>query len=291
MISRATFSRSWRFFRSAKGSFALTVGALACGVALVAAIELVEKAVFRAFAETIDTAAGRAALQVTMEGEGLFPEEMKSLVDRVPGVEFSVAVLTGTAVTVDGPPELLTLHAFDILDEKALRVYGAGEGRVLEDALEFLNTAEAIIVTRAFAERRGLEHDQEIRLDTPTGRHAFRIGGIWEAAGIARAYGGNLIVQDILQAQEMFGRPGMIDRIDVVVDRGADPEEVAERLRKVLPSGLVVETPEQRKANLHAALRSMHLILRAVGLLALAAAFLIAFHRVGAGAGRRRSLT
>ena len=60
-----SFRMPWRFLRGSLGRWSLTVIALACGVGLVCAIELVSGAVFEAFAEIVDTMAGRSALQVT----------------------------------------------------------------------------------------------------------------------------------------------------------------------------------------------------------------------------------
>ena len=62
-----------RFLRGSGRRMSLTVAALACGVAMVSAIDLVNAAVLRAFTEVIDTMAGRAALSITAGEEGVFP--------------------------------------------------------------------------------------------------------------------------------------------------------------------------------------------------------------------------
>ena len=75
-----------RFLRGSYGRLVLSVVALACGVALVCALDLVNKAVLRAVLEIIDTMAGRAALQVSTGEGALFSEEVAEIVARVPGV-------------------------------------------------------------------------------------------------------------------------------------------------------------------------------------------------------------
>src|SRR5207247_7113400 len=77
-----------------------------------------------------------------------------------------------------------------------------------------------------------------------------------------------------------FTRPGLVNRVDVVVRRDADLERVADALRAVVPAGLAVETPAQRKVDLHKVMQSSRTLLRAVALLGLLAAFLIAFSRL-----------
>src|SRR5262249_50247250 len=100
--------------------------------------------------------------------------------------------------------------------------------------------------------------------------------------GIARAYGGSLVLMDLAAAQRVFARPGMVNRIDVVVARTADTPAVAAAVTAAVPAGIEVETPAQRKADVHAVMRSLQLLLQAVAAIALVAAFMIAFNRVTA---------
>ena len=60
-----SFRLPWDFLRGRAARSTLTILALASAVALVAAIELVRGAVLQAFTESVDTMAGRAALQLT----------------------------------------------------------------------------------------------------------------------------------------------------------------------------------------------------------------------------------
>src|SRR5262245_6195541 len=73
-----------RFVRGTHARLALTVTAIACGVALVCAIDLADRAVLHAFVQVADDAVGRVALQVRA-GEGApFPEEVVDTVGAVP---------------------------------------------------------------------------------------------------------------------------------------------------------------------------------------------------------------
>lgn len=271
----------WRFLRAGSGRLALTVAALACGVALVCAIDLVNRAVLRAFVEVVDTMAGRAALHVGAAGAPI----AESLVDRLAGVqglELAVPVVSGTAFTTDGSGELLTVHGVDIVNESAVRVYEARDagGLELDDALVFLNQLDSIVVTRRFAARRGLDIGDRIELLTPTGRRSFTVRGLLEPRGIAQAYGGNLIVMDLPAAQAAFLRPGMVNRIDLVVRPDAGVDSVAAAVAARLPAGVRVEAPGQRKADLHKVMASLDIMLDAISLIGLAAAFLIIFNRL-----------
>ena len=72
-----TFARMpRRFLRGGVGRMIFTVAAVACGVALVCAIDLVNRAVHAGFVEVIDTMAGRASLQVVAGDGALVPEDV-----------------------------------------------------------------------------------------------------------------------------------------------------------------------------------------------------------------------
>src|SRR6266403_1231057 len=122
-MTALSFRMPLRFLRGSAARWALTVIALACGVGLVCAIELVSGAVFQAFTEIVDTMAGRSALQVTGAEAGLFPEEIAAAVGAVPGVELAVPVVSAEAFTTDGSGEQLAVHGVDMTNDAAVRSY------------------------------------------------------------------------------------------------------------------------------------------------------------------------
>ena len=91
----------------------------------------------------------------------------------------SECVVSATAFTTDGSSVALTVQGIDIADDASVRTYDArADGGVrLEDPLEFLAQPDSVVLTRAFATRRGLRIGEQIDLDTPTGRQAMWPGG------------------------------------------------------------------------------------------------------------------
>lgn len=271
-----------RFLRRSWGRAASSVLALALGVGLVCALDLVNRAVLRAFVEIVDTMAGRASLQVTVDDGALFAEEVAANVAKVAGVERAVPIVAASAFTVDDRPQALTVQGFDLTDDGAARIYEPGEGHLagVEDPLVFLNQPDSILIVRELAQRHGLSEGSRIELDTPTGRRSFTVRGVLDPRGIGRAFGGGLVLMDLYAAEAVFARPGYINRVDIVVSRDAEVAAVARAIERLLPRGLRVETPAQRKADLNAVMLSLQMLLQALGLIALAAAFMIAFNRL-----------
>ncbi len=281
MISRIRLALC--FLRGQLGRLVLTIIALACGVALVFAIDVVNRAVLQAFVQVIDAMAGRAALQVSAGPDGLFAEDVARRVAAVDGVELAVPVVAATAFTADDEGELLTVHGIDITDDDAIRVYEPSDDRTgIDDTLVFLSQPDSVVVTRTFAARRGLRVNDALAVDTPTGRRVLVVRGVIEPEGIGRIQGGNLLIMDLLAAQQMFTRPGIVNRVDVVVRREREVAEVRRRIAGMLPAGLDVAPPVQRKVDLHRVMRSVQVLLEAVALLALVAAFLVVFNRLSA---------
>ncbi len=272
-----TFRMPRRFLRGNYARLTLTVLALACGVAQVAADDLTGRETLRAFVEIIDTVAGRASLQVSAGEGALFPEDVAATIAKVPGVELTVPVVSSTAFMADGSGELLTVQGMDITNEKAAAVYELrDEERGLDDPKLFL--PDAIVIPQTFADRRGLKLADAITIDTPRGQQRVTVRGLLDPKGLARIYGGNLLLMDMGNAQDMFGRAGFVNRVDVVVDRDGDVQRVARAIEAVLPTGLRVQPPSQRKADLQTVMRSFQVLLWALGLLGLIGSFLIAFN-------------
>jgi putative ABC transport system permease protein len=278
-----------RFLRGQYGRTALTVMAVALGVALVCALDVVSRSMQVAFEEIIDTMAGRAALEVTAGQDGLVQEDVAEKVGRVPGVELAVPVVNTTAFLTDGSGEALTVFGVDFLNKNALGVYEAlaSRGPLVEDSTRFLEDPRAVVLTQTFAKRRGLHKGDSLELDTPRGKKRFSILRLFEPQGVGRVYGGNLVMMDLDAAEEAFTQPQLVSRIDVVVGRQEDVAAVRSAIAAALPSGLKVTTPGQRKLDLQRVMRSLDVLLQAVGLIGLVIAYLVAFNGISSGFERR----
>src|SRR5437016_1893544 len=272
----ASLRMARRFTRGGAARLALTVLAVAWGVALVAGVCLANRAVLRAFVEVIDTMAGRAALEVVAGEGGLFPEDVAAAVGATPGVEAAAPCVKGAAFAEGGA--LLTVYGVDLTGDSTERVYGAR--LEVDDPLAFLARPDSIAVARSFAAKQGLRPGDRLELTTPAGRRAFTVRGLLDAGGVARAYAGNVAAMDLHAAEQLFTRRGFITGVDVVVAPEADVRRVAEAIARRLPAGLRVGATAERQADLRRVTESLRTALQALGLFGLVAAFLITFNRL-----------
>jgi len=279
-----TFAMAYAHVRAHRGRMALSVLAVALGVALVVAIRLMNAAVLASFLDTVDAVAGRAALTVSA-GEGLtFDETVVGRVAAVPGVALAVPLVRGVAFPDDGSGELLTVHGVDLTHEAAVRVYHRADDptAVIDDLLVFLAQPDSIVLGRAFATRRGLAVGSRLALVTPRGVRTFTVRGLLDAQGVARTLGGRLVVMDLFAAQQAFTAPGQVNQVDVVVEDGAAVDGVRAAIAAAVPAGLKVEEPTVRKAVIRKTVGGFQAMLTAFSLLAVVAGFVVCYSRLGA---------
>src|SRR5262249_5260496 len=185
------------------------------------------------------------------------------------GVKLAVPLVSGIAFPDDDSGELLTVHGVDFTHDADVRLYHEGDAdQILDDPIVFLNDPHSVVLTRQFAESRGLALGQVIRLITPTGVQRFTIRALLEARGLARALGGRLVVMDLYAAQRAFAADGRINQIDLVLDEGVDVDATKTLLASLLPAGLEIREPSMRKDVVRQSVAAFQSMLTAFGLLA-----------------------
>lgn len=282
MIAPASLRFAYRHFRASFWSMALSMIAVALGVALVVAVRLMNGTVLQGFLDTVDATAGRAALIVGGDEGTSFPDDIVARVAAVPGVRLAVPLVRGVTFPNDDSGELLTVHGVDLANDDAVRVYHvqSESDAIVEDLVEFLNQPDSILLGRQFAESRNLSVGASIELVTPVGVRPFTVRGLLDPQGTARVLQGRLVVMDVYAAQPLFAAPGQVNQIDVLIEDGRDVEDVRKAVATVLPSGLRVEEPEVRRQVLRRAVAAFQLMLTAFSLLAMMAGFVVCYGRL-----------
>lgn len=197
---------SVRDYRAAPGRLALMVGGIACGVALVAALGIINQSVLASFRRTLERAAGRAALQVVLgTGEVGFDEGMVAVVAADPGVARAFGLVRGTLQAASGPPDTLQLFGID-LASNAIEFYDIAVVDRVGDAVEILDDPTSVFLTEDYARRRGIAVGQRVSFATPAGVRALRVRGLMRPEGLASVFGGDLAVMDLPAAQRLLGK-------------------------------------------------------------------------------------
>lgn len=229
-----------------KGQTFMAIAGICLGVAAIVSIGMVSRSILFSLTDSFDKVTGRAQIQITGAQSG-FPESFVETVQAVPGVEYAVPVIEADGLFVSGKERSVMILGVDVLVDAQMREYSlTGDSADIPDPLLFLARPDSILVTRTMAEREGFTIDQKIQVQTVDGIRTFRIRGILNPEGPARAMGGNLAVMDIYAAQMAFGKEGKVDRIDVSLRPGEDLEKVKKAVAAALPKGYMVDTPAGR---------------------------------------------
>jgi putative ABC transport system permease protein len=268
------------FLRGARLRLGLVVVALAVGVAAVCAVDILNRAVLRAFVEVVDAMAGRAALQLSAGDAGLFREGIVHRVARVRGVAAALPVMSAATFAV-GRAEPLTVYGVDLLSADPARVYGVRLPRLsAEEQRSGTPEPRGVLLPHALAARLGVGVGDALELETPTGRHRYRVRDVVALTGMSRSVGDDLVIMHLADAQLDFGRLRLVNRGDVALEPEADVARVQAAIAAMVPSGIAVTTPLQRTMDLQRVMRSLRLILWGVAVVAVLLSALVAFDAI-----------
>jgi putative ABC transport system permease protein len=262
------------------GQLATAVVIIALGVALSAGMLLANAALRDSFEESIDAIAGRADLRVAASSGGRMPESLTERVRNTPGVDAALPLLLERLHLEDGSNDAVRIAGVDLLDDSAVRVYEVAGRGAIDDPLLFMSRPDSALVPASFAAARDLREGSALRVRSPHGPVTLRVRGLLEAEGVARAFGGHLVVMDLVSAQQAFEAEGQITQIDLRVADGADREDVRRALLAVLPAHLTVERPEDLKVDLSRTFSGFQVMLDAIAASGLLLAVLITGNRL-----------
>jgi putative ABC transport system permease protein len=247
------------YFRKHVLRMLLTMAGIVLGVGVFVGMHTANPSVLAAFQQTIDRIAGTTQLQVSA-GEPGFNEDVLKRVKSVAEVRSAAPVIEATVTTEmtssNKPSVNLLVLGVDMLGDRNVRRYdfegGAGE---MSNPLVFLARPDSLIVTKTFAEERGLKLNSQLPMQTMAGARVFTVRGIIKPGGLASAFGGNLAVMDIHAAQKIFGRGRKVDRIDVALLAGVSLSEGIAKLQSALGPGFQVDPPSTRGEQFEATSR------------------------------------
>ncbi len=263
MIWRA----SWRHHARSPWLLALAVIGVAVGVAMVAGIDLANSAARRAFADAIATVTGTATHQVLPGPNGINDADYARLRTSLPQGVQAAPVIEAEVMVADHPGRVLRLLGVDPFAEGAFRsglLPIGGSDRSDFSLPRFLTEPGAVVLAQYTATELGLTPGSTFLVRVGGRRVALKLLSTFQpAAGFnARALRG-LALTDISTAQEILGRVGALDRIDLLVPAGSEAA-LAVLLRpadsELQPSGARAQAIQNLTAAFHTNLSALSLI-------------------------------
>src|SRR6266705_3495508 len=262
-----------------KGGLALSVLAIALGVALGYAVQLINQAAINEFAAAVQTLSGEADLAVRGPRAG-FDESLYPRLARLPEVAVASPVLEVEA-RLPGRREALRILGLDLFRAARIQPFlSAGDGG---ERLDFLRP-DRIFLSAAASESLGLKKGDALSVQVGLSVLSLQVAGVLGEARRQR-----FAVVDIGAAQAIFLRSGFLNRIDLRLRPGADAERLAGRLRAEMPPGILVERPDADLERSGALSRAYRVNLNVLALVALFTGGLLVFSAQALAVVRRRA--
>ena len=255
---------------------ALTVFAVALGIAVVLAIELAGEAATGSFHSSLETLTGKASLEVTAAGG--VPEDV---VGRLAVLPYPIGILPRIEdiATVADTRQTLPLVGLDLIAERSQL---AGEARPTEqaNAADLTGESRSVWLGQSLPEKTG----DKIKLLINDKTQEYTVAGTYPDADGAE----NAIVMDIAEAQKALGRNGRVDRILVDTPENPGPEAWENRIAAALPEGVSVGPVGAATAENRKMLSAFRWNLRLLSYIALIVGAFLIYNTISVSVVRRR---
>lgn len=232
---------------------ALTVVAVALGVAVVIAIELAGQAAAGSFQSSLETLLGKTDLQITANG-GVDEIWVARLAELPRNMRISPVLETQAIVEGAGPVQL---YGVDLL--------GAGP-----------------VVSSALARRTGMSSGGKLPLQINDANHKFTIAKIIDAKD------SEFVLLDIADAQKALGAYGKLDSIDITTSPGEDVTRIESEVRAMLPPAYSLDRPGVRSQENQRMLRAFRWNLRVLSYISLVVGAFLIYNTISVSVVRRR---
>lgn len=263
------FLSSWRHLLRHPWQFGLSVLGVALGVSVVLAIDLTNASALRSFELSVESVSGRATHQI-LGSSGNLPESLYAQLRRDHGFRQTAPALEGYVGLPLRPGQAFQLLGVDPFAEAPFRSYLRQLSTDSTGAFtEFLTRPDALVMSAATARELSLEVGDPLEVRIGSRVETLRlVGTITLEDEFSRLALKNLLITDISAAQRLLEMPGVLSRVDVLIEGPAALEHV-KRLQKVLPEGVQLEPVASRVESGAKMTEAFQINLTALSLLAL----------------------
>lgn len=298
--ARTVLTVGWRYLLRHPWQSILMILGITLGVAVVVAIDLANASASQAFDLSTEAVTGRATHQIVGGPNGLDEELYAELVKS--RLIINIAPVISEYVYI---PELggnlFQLLGIDPFADPPFRNYfGAdrsGQARQpIDNLVDFLTQPGAILISSEVAARKNLNNciqaldPCQITMEIGGEEKLVKITGFLQPNdNLSRRALDSLVLADIATAQELTGKFGRIDRIDLII-----PEKVAEltekRIKAILPPDARLQPVEARSGTISEMTSAFRVNLTALSLLALVVGLFLIYNTMTFSVVQRRSL-
>jgi putative ABC transport system permease protein len=280
----------WRYLLRHPWQSALMVLGIALGVAVVVAIDLANASAERGFDLSTQAVAGRATHQITGPPTGLDERLYAQLRESPQGTRRAAPVVVDYVSSPQLGDRPLQLLGVDPFAEAPFRDYLAAAGPAAASIpTDFFSQPGAILISADNAERYSLALGDALTL--MVGGHAkqaFVAGVLSPTDDLQRRALDDLLLADISTAQELTGKIGKLDRIDLILPE--DDAAAVAGIQSLLPPSAHLATVGARAGAVEQMTAAFRTNLTALSLLALLVGLFLIYNTMTFSVVQRRPL-
>lgn len=231
---------------------AITLIAVAIGTAVSLAIDLANASAIASFSSGADIVSNRVTLQILGIDKG-FDERVLPRIAALPDVQDAAPVVQGSVVIGASRQDP---SSGDILRLQGIDALHPAPGQALSSTHAdpyALMAQRGVLLPAGTARRYSLR--QGDRFDVLVGARIVRLLVVGVLPARQALIDSGVVFADIVSAQELFGKIGLLDRIDCIVDPSR-ASETKKAIEALLPLGARVVEPRVRVGEIRRMLRS-----------------------------------
>jgi putative ABC transport system permease protein len=269
---------------------ALIVLSIALGVATLVSTRIFNQCIDAVVNASNQPAKGQADLFVG-NGESGAALALVEPLRSVAGVRTVVPLLVERLLLADLTDQYAVLVGLEVPKEPTQGVGQELGVRVqITHPLAALDPRGALIGTALAQDRDRSAPGPQLRVRGPDGAATLRQIGLLDftADSPLALLGRNLVVMDVTRAAELVGRPGVVSRIDVYLQPGADVTAVQAAIRARIGPGILVRTPEAQSASTQEVVGGIQIGFTLCGIGALIIGLFLVYNALSVSVAERR---
>ena len=289
LIPRSLIRVALRYLRARPWQSGLMVVGIMLGVAVVVGVDLANESARRAFDLSTAALTGNATHTISSGSQGF--EEQVYIDLRRSGLEIPAAPMVTAYIT---SPQLggetLQMLGVDPFVEAPFRNY-LGNGQVTSGGAltRFLTQPGGMMVSQDQATKYGLQLDTVIEVEYAGNVVAGTLIGYLETSdSLTRRALNGLILMDIATAQEITGKIGRLDRVDLILPE--DDWDLFHDVQSRLPEDLLLLPAADRDGIVREMSQAFLVNLTAMSLLAMVVALFLIYNTMTFSVMQRWSL-
>ena len=290
-LSLRYLSRRW--FRAL-----LIIASIALGVATLVATRALNETMSKAALNAANPMAGIADLVVN-NGELPIAQTLADKISQVKGVKSVRSRLYENARLPEFDNKAVLVMGIDILEEIKEGSAASTDIVLSPGSVESLAFA---LLTKPLTNKTPVIVGKELDGDLPKDKQVLKVQknqlaqvhdlvrvGYVEAKGDAAALGGYVLILDLVSAGQILGMAkGMVNRLDIVLEPGADRQEVRGLIETVVDKRADVRTPGEQNQSLEAVMAGMQTGFSLCGVAALVVGMFLVFNSLSVTVAERR---